>query len=489
MARNLAFLAATILITTFAAAQVTFSNTFYSTPGPAAGVVSGDFNRDGRPDMAVANGQSEPSTVSVFLGTGGGKFGASTDYTVTREPSKILTADLNKDGALDLIFDHGQSSASQTNVLSVLLGNGNGTFRAGTDLLLPGNVFDFDLGDFNRDGAVDMATTECDSSETCDLQLEINSGAGTFSPGWKIQMTARGISLSARDMNGDGNLDVILVRTNEVLLFTGNSAGELRGFSHYRPPAVCTSGSGCIDKLSSVAVGDFNNDARLDFAVLQAHACGEACGDNTLYIYKNLGNVDTSASFSRFFSERIGPTAAGMLIAADLNGDQNIDLINSNGARSDGGNIYVPGRGDGTFGAEQGLPGSEVSDFRVRDLNLDSRHDIMVGTYLGFGVDVGLNTSAFTNCAPPNSANVAAKICGPANNATVTSPVLVKASGNSPAGILRLEIWIDGVKQYQKWNDQVAKKFSLASGSHRLAVVAVDLYKGTAKSAVLVNVQ
>jgi hypothetical protein len=108
---------------------------------------------------------------------------------------------------------------------------------------------------------------------------------------------------------------------------------------------------------------------------------------------------------------------------------------------------------------------------------------------MGGGWTASINTSAFTNCAPPSSANLAAKICGPGANTSVASPVLVKASGNSPAGIQRLEIWVDGVKKYQKWNDQVAKRFSLAAGSHRITVVAVDMYKGTAQSSVAVNVQ
>ena len=107
---------------------------------------------------------------------------------------------------------------------------------------------------------------------------------------------------------------------------------------------------------------------------------------------------------------------------------------------------------------------------------------------MGGGWDAAINTSAFTNCAPPSSANLAAKICGPGNNASVTSPVLVKASGNSPAGIKRLEVWIDGVKKYEKWDDQSAKKFTLAAGSHKISVVAVDLYKGTAKISLSVNV-
>ncbi len=488
--RTTSIAAATLLMCGMATAQVQFSSSFYETPGPASGVISGDFNRDGRPDLAVANGQGDgDSRITVFLGTGSGHFGAGADYTVRTEPSKILTADLNGDGFLDLIMDHGQASASPTNVLTILLGNGDGTFRPGADLVMPFTVSDFDLGDFNRNGTVDVAVTECQSPDVCYMQAEMNSGAGTFSPGWRIQMTASGHSISARDLNGDGNLDLILIRTSDVLIFEGNSVGEFRGFSKYTPPKVCTDSNVCVDFLTSVVVGDFNNDARPDFAVEQAHTCGSACGDNTVYVYKNMGNVDTFATFSRVTQFNIGPSAGGTLTAADLNGDQNIDIINSNGAHFGGANVWVPGHGNNAFGAEQGLPGGDISDFRVRDLNLDSRHDIYQGTYLGYGVEVDLNTSAFTNCAPPNSANLAAKICGLANNASVASPVLVKGSGNSPAGVQRLEIWIDGHKQYQKWNDQVAKKFSLAAGSHRITLVAVDMYEGTAKTSVTVNVQ
>jgi len=482
------FLSLLLLFHAAIAAAVTFSSKFYSTPGPATGVISGDFNRDGRPDLAVGNGQSDPSRITIFLGTGGGAFGAGVDYIVSSEPSKILTADLNGDGVLDLMFDHGQASASPTNVLSVLLGNGDGTFRPGTDLVMPLSVADFDLGDFNRNGTVDVAVLECDSSQVCDFQAEMNSGAETFTAGWKIQMTGRAASLSVRDLNGDGNLDALLIRTSDVLIFGGNSTGEFRTFTKFTPPKTCTDASVCVDGLSSVAAGDFNNDAKLDFAVEVAHYCGSACGDNTVYVYKNVGSGGLF-SFSNIANFAMGPSAGGFLTAADLNGDQNIDLINTNGAHFGGGNAYVPGNGNSTFGAQQFLPGGDISDLRVRDLNLDSRHDLYQGTYLGYGAEVDLNSSAYTNCAGPNSANLAAKICGPVANATVSSPVLVKASGNSPAGVQRLEIWVDGVKKYQKWNDQVAKRISMTAGSHRITVVAVDMYKGTSKTSVMVNVQ
>jgi hypothetical protein len=66
--------------------------------------------------------------------------------------------------------------------------------------------------------------------------------------------------------------------------------------------------------------------------------------------------------------------------------------------------------------------------------------------------------------------------------------VTVRASGNSPVGVKRLEVWIDGKKQYAKLNDQLAKSFTLAAGTHRIAVVAVGRYKGTSTKAINVTV-
>src|SRR4051812_5593468 len=211
--RTFLFLAS-FLFTTFAAAQVTFSNTRYATSGPTSGVVSGDFNRDGRPDLAVTVSRPDQGRVTVFLGTGGGKFGAPADYPITTvRPEKVLTADINSDGALDLVVNE-----TDTNTVSVLLGNGNGTFRTGPDLFARWSVQDFDFGDFNHDGAMDIALIECADSGSCDMQAEMGHNDGTFTPGYKIQMTAGALSISARDLNGDGHLDLILIRSNSVLL-------------------------------------------------------------------------------------------------------------------------------------------------------------------------------------------------------------------------------------------------------------------------------
>jgi hypothetical protein len=64
----------------------------------------------------------------------------------------------------------------------------------------------------------------------------------------------------------------------------------------------------------------------------------------------------------------------------------------------------------------------------------------------------------------------------------------VQAAGNSPAGVIQLQVWIDGVKQAVKWHDELSKKFSLPPGTHRIAVVAADKYLGTAKRSINITV-
>jgi hypothetical protein len=472
-----------------ATAQVSFTVSRYPTPGPSSGIITGDFNKDGFPDFAVTSGQDSGSQVTIYLGTGGGNFAFKGDFTVRAFPDDIVAADVNNDGKLDLILNYsnnGGNPGQADNVLTILYGNGDGTFRPGTELVRTKQIQTFAAGDFNRDGNLDLALSECDSG-TCNIVFLKGNGAGVFTQTGTIVTTGLTNSdMIARDMNGDGFIDILVIRSNSVLLFGGNGAGGFNTFTKFTPPAVCTNPSTCSDFLSGLTVGDFNNDGKTDFAVNQAHGCGgSACGSNTVYVYKNTGGYTFSRSSFNIPATTI--SAGGELVASDLNGDQNIDLIVNNGAIRGGGVVYALGNGSGTFGT-QGSVNIQEAELVARDVSLDSRHDLVGAAGIDFSAQAAINISAFTNCPPPKSGTMAAKICGPANNASVTSPVLVKGSGNSPAGIQRLEIWVDGVKKYQKWNDQVAKGISMAAGAHRVTIVAVDAYKGTAKASVTVTV-
>src|SRR2546421_4617042 len=156
------------------AATVSFSSTSYPTSsfGPG-GVVSADLNRDGRPDMIIADTQGPNVGVSVFMATTPGHFGAERMYLITTatKPDSPLAADLNGDGSLDLILRDWHVS-----VLHILWNNGDGTFRTGPDVAIGNPATSFDLGDFNHDGKLDVAAIECTNGFTTRCYLNVYLG-------------------------------------------------------------------------------------------------------------------------------------------------------------------------------------------------------------------------------------------------------------------------------------------------------------------------
>jgi hypothetical protein len=184
-------------------------------------------------------------------------------------------------------------------------------------------------------------------------------------------------------------------------------------------------------------------------------------------------------------------------VPADINGDLNQDLIYFNPfamgmypvLQRSGGFDYALGLGNDTPGTQGTLPnnGTDVAA-AFRDMDGDSRADYAVVDWDNSLLGIGIQSGGWKHCPPPGSANLAAKICGIKDGATVTSPVLVEASGNSPAGVNQMQVWIDGKKQYVKWGEELAKRFTLSTGKHRIAVVANDKFIGTAKTIVNVTV-
>src|SRR5262249_10888576 len=160
----------------------------------------------------------------------------------------------NNDGNLDLILNYannGGNPGQADNVLTILFGNGDGTFRPGTELVRSNQLRTFAAGDFNRDGNLDLALSECDSS-TCNLVFLKGNGAGVFTQTGTIVTTGlTSADMIARDMNGDGFIDILVIRSNSVLLFGGNGAGAFNTFNKFTPPAVSTNIRITVDFLSS----------------------------------------------------------------------------------------------------------------------------------------------------------------------------------------------------------------------------------------------
>jgi hypothetical protein len=170
-------------------------------------VAIGDFNGDGKSDLAVAGGN-----VSILLGTGTGTFGAATNYTVGAYPRSVAIGDFNGDGLSDLA-----TANSTSNDVSILLGTGTGTFGAATNFTVGFGPFSVAIGDFNGDGKSDLAVANFFDGN---VSILLGTGTGTFGAatnfGVGIGVAPRSVAIG--DFNGDGLSDLATAYPNVSIL-------------------------------------------------------------------------------------------------------------------------------------------------------------------------------------------------------------------------------------------------------------------------------
>ena len=330
----------------------------------------------------------------------------SASFTRTDYPTlgnNHIVADLNGDGIPDL-------AGTGVNAVGVMLGNGNGTFRARVNYPVGGQAQDLATGDFNADGRVDLVVSLNDFRFS--LSLLTGNGDGTFNAPVNFDNTAAqedSPAVVATDLDNDGRLDVVLAhaigcfvspcvpaRTITVMLGFGDGTFQL--------PFDIDVGTG----MSRIAVGDFNNDRIKDLAI---------AGDNSqVYTLLGVGN-------GTFLKQPTITLTADTLFVdgtdidiADLNGDTIQDLvvaIPTNGSRT----AILLGNGDGTFQRGQILtePRLRVPQYQViADFNRDGRQDLALalanGTEGLFEIRTGNGDGTFNApvlyAAPPPLSSV-----------------------------------------------------------------------------------
>jgi hypothetical protein len=189
--------------------------------------VTGDFNGDGRPDLATANGFS--GDVTVLLGVGDGAFRDAGRFAVGGRPSALLAGDFNGDGRPDLatantnysFSDSGLSSSSGD--VTVLLGVGDGTFRESGRFAVGRGPSALLTGDFNGDGRPDLATANGFSG---DVTVLLGVGDGTFRDAGRFAVGRGPSALLTGDFNGDGRPDLATANTNYSFSDSGLSSSS-----------------------------------------------------------------------------------------------------------------------------------------------------------------------------------------------------------------------------------------------------------------------
>jgi hypothetical protein len=370
------------------------------------GIAVGDFNRGGNLDLAVASLYS--TQVSVLVGNGDGTFRQPVNYAAGPGPRWIAAADINRDGNLDLAI---ADFATTPNNVAVLLGNGDGTFRAPVFLSVPGIPSGIAAGDFNGDKRLDLAVTNRVSGSPPYISIFVDNGDGTFQPAINNLASATPLAIAVGDFDGDGKLDAAVGENNvgafqlEILL--GNGDGTFRSGRIY----------GVTDEVTQVVASDLRHNGKLDLAVVGILGPG---------VQVLLGNGDGT------FEAPVNYTVydAYSVAVGDLNGDGNLDMAVANfggprgpsGLQSDA--SVLLGNGDGTFQPAINYAIGKNSTFvAIGDFNNDKMPDLVVTDNINSDVIELLNTGVAT-FSPSNPVTFATQLAGKASaarNVTVTN--------------------------------------------------------------------
>ncbi|MCL1470136.1 Calx-beta domain-containing protein [Argonema antarcticum] len=329
-------------------------------------VTVGDFNSDGKSDIATANVGT--SNVSVLLGNGTGSFAPATNFAVGTEPRSVIVGDFNGDGKSDIA-----TANRTTNNVSVLLGTGTGGFGAATNFAVGFGSRSVTVGDFNSDGKSDIATA---NDFAKNVSVLLGDGTGGFGAATNFSVGSSPLSVTVGDFNGDGKSDIATanVTSSNVSVLLGDGTGSFGAATNF---SVGTA-------PYSVTVGDFNSDGKSDIAT----ANGATSNVSLL-----LGDGTGSFAAATNFAVGISPLS---VTVGDFNGDGKSDIAAANVTSSKV--SVLLGDGTGSFAAATNFAaGNGPASVTVGDFNGDGKFDIAAANYNSFNVSVLLNNNQPTS--------------------------------------------------------------------------------------------
>jgi FG-GAP-like repeat len=261
-------------------------------------VAVADFNGDGKLDIAVGNFDNSNPSISILLGNGDGTFQPAVNYNVPCCPSSIMAGDFNGDGKLDLV--------AATDAASVLLGNGDGTFQPVLNYPAGSNTATAAVGDFNGDGHLDLAVANNGGNN---VSVLLGNGDGTFQSAPEYPVGNAPLTVVAGDFNGDGILDLAVTNLsdNTVSVLLGNGNGTFQSAVNYSAAGYPW----------GMTVGDLNGDGNLDLAV--------ATGPTQILFGKGDGTFEPAAAYG---GELANPNS---IAAGDFTGQGRPDLVRTDG--------------------------------------------------------------------------------------------------------------------------------------------------------------
>jgi hypothetical protein len=441
--------------------------------GPYYGyaTAAGDFNGDGRPDLVVATDIG----MTVFIRKADGTYYPGVNYNTWYEFDYLAVGDFNSDGKLDVA-----ASDPENNQVQVFLGKGDGTFNNPTGYTTVGGSSwgepeGIVVRDFNGDNKPDLAVLNYG-----DVAVLLNSGSGFAAPA-NYPVGGDGYVLATGDITGDGRADLVASggTADTIYVLRGNSNGS---FQAAVESGVYTTVNGYpVYAPYGVAIGDFNGDGKADVALTYENYTGNtvARGGASLPDYgpsmqyvgvltsKGDGTFNTVVPYpaTTTTDPNVATADPTDIVAADFNQDGKLDLIYAN--TSYGTVAVMYGKSDGTFyDPLEFAAGAGVNGVVAADLNGDGSLDVAATGYYFGGVTVMENsggnrltvTSSGTPSASGQAVTFTATIAPSAHGATaVPSGSVTFKEGSTTLGAGTLTA---GAATYTT--------SSLAAGSHAI---------------------
>ncbi|WP_158781106.1 FG-GAP-like repeat-containing protein [Streptomyces sp. NRRL S-237] len=364
-------------------------------------VAVGDFDEDGKADLATSNANT--NNVSVVPGNGDGTFGAATQFALSggAGPKGIAAADLSGDGHLDLM-----TSNSTTGTLSVLLGDGNGGFgtasSVSTGVTLPSKL---QLADVNEDSELDAVVVAPGSPGR--VAVLLGDGTGGFGTASVLSAGTNLSSASVADLNGDNHTDLVVssAASNEVVVLEGDGTGA------FGSPLAFGLGGGSNPQATAAA--DLDGDGRIDVATANSNSSATFVKDASVLLNTtNRTPTATNESYNHIGADTPLVVGAPGVLGNDTDPDGNT-LTASVVTGPTHGTLTLDPDGSFTYQPGSAYVGSDSFTYKATDGTVDSN----VAT-------VTINVSAGCN-------GLAATITGNGIlNGTSGSDVIVTGNGN-----------------------------------------------------------